>query len=173
MADGSAPVCAAHHISNEPMSELSYAVYMARRLPVSLLVRVVRRRFRPQEFPASLGTLYASSPDEALPQFYTSEEVWPAHRDKLRALAVDPGERLIATAGRSGVRDASAAVAASAIGAPVVRVWECADAEAKVQYTGHAAAVTKVAFLGSSGSSTVASLDVSGALHVWCRMTGG
>jgi hypothetical protein len=76
MADGSgmAPVCA-HHISNEPMSELSYAVYMARRLPISLLVRLVRRRFRPQEFPASLEALYSSSPDEALPQFYTSEEV--------------------------------------------------------------------------------------------------
>jgi len=53
------------------MSELSYAVYMARRLPVSLLVRVVRRCFRPQEFPASLEGLYAASPDEALPQFFT------------------------------------------------------------------------------------------------------
>lgn len=80
---------------------------------------------------------------------------------------------LVCMPGRSGVRDASAATAAATVGAPVVRVWECADAEAKVQYTGHAAAVTKVTFLGSSGSSAVASLDVSGALHVWCRMTGG
>jgi hypothetical protein len=35
-----------HHISNEPMSELSYAIYMARRLPVDLLVQLVRRSFR-------------------------------------------------------------------------------------------------------------------------------
>jgi hypothetical protein len=35
-----------HHISNEPMSELSYAIYMARRLPVELLVQLVRRSFR-------------------------------------------------------------------------------------------------------------------------------
>jgi hypothetical protein len=60
-----------HHISNEPMSELSYAIYMARRLPVELLVSLVRRSFRPAEYPASIEVLYLSSPDEALPQFYS------------------------------------------------------------------------------------------------------
>jgi WD repeat-containing protein 81 len=48
--DGASRAAAAavlpHHISNEPMSELSYAIYMARRLPVDLLVQLVRRSFR-------------------------------------------------------------------------------------------------------------------------------
>jgi len=50
-------------------------------------------------------------------------------------------------------------------------VWELADAEAKMQYTSHTAAVHQVTFLGAC-SSAVASLDVSGAIHVWDRTTG-
>lgn len=64
-----------HHISNEPLSELSYAIYMARRLPVELLVKLVRREFKPEEYPRSIEGLYHSSPDEALPQFYTDPQV--------------------------------------------------------------------------------------------------
>jgi hypothetical protein len=70
-----AAVVAPHHISNEPMSELSYAIYMARRLPVELLVSLVRRSFRPAEYPASIEVLYLSSPDEALTQFYMDPQV--------------------------------------------------------------------------------------------------
>lgn len=50
-------------------------------------------------------------------------------------------------------------------------MWELADAEAKMQYTSHTAAVHQVTFLGPC-SSAVASLDVSGAIHVWDRTTG-
>jgi hypothetical protein len=74
-AAAAAAIVPPHHISNEPMSELSYAIYMARRLPVELLVSLVRRSFRPAEYPASIEVLYHSSPDEALPQFYTDPKV--------------------------------------------------------------------------------------------------
>jgi hypothetical protein len=40
-----------------------------------------------------------------------------------------------------------------------------------MQYASHTAAVHQVSFLGP-GSSAVASLDVSGAIHVWSRATG-
>ncbi|WIA22803.1 hypothetical protein OEZ86_009755 [Tetradesmus obliquus] len=66
---------------------------------------------------------------------------WPAHRERMRALAVDPLERWLATAGRSGVREGGSAAASS-----VVRVWELADAETKVQHTRH--------WSGSSSSSS-------------------
>lgn len=59
-ADGLQGAVQPHHISNEPMSELSYAIYMARRLPVELLVQLVRRSFRysqgTAERPVSLNT---------------------------------------------------------------------------------------------------------------------
>jgi hypothetical protein len=74
-AAAAAAIVPPHHISNEPMSELSYAIYMARRLPVELLVSLVRRSFRPAEYPASIEVLFHSSPDEALPQFYTDPKV--------------------------------------------------------------------------------------------------
>lgn len=71
------------------------------------------------------------------------------------------------TAGRGGAREAGSSSGSNW----VVRVWELADAEAKVQYSAHTAAVHQVAFLGPH-SPAVASLDVSGAIHVWSRTTG-
>jgi WD40 repeat protein len=73
---------------------------------------------------------------------------------------------MLPSAGRGGAREGGGSQAPS-----VVRVWELADAETKVQYAGHSAAVHKLAFLGP-GSAAVASLDVSGAIHVWSRSTG-
>lgn len=77
----------------------------------------------------------------------------------------DPPAAAAAAAGRGGGREAGGPHS------PVVRVWELADAETKVQYAGHTAAVHKLAFLGPGGAA-VASLDVSGAIHVWSRSTG-
>eukprot|EP00879_Flechtneria_rotunda_P008480 GHRR01008885.1.p1 GENE.GHRR01008885.1~~GHRR01008885.1.p1 ORF type:complete len:607 (+),score=211.00 GHRR01008885.1:680-2500(+) len=73
---------------------------------------------------------------------------------------------IVFASGRAGIRDA-----AGSHPGPVVRVWELADGEAKVQYGCHTAAVHKLLFLGP-GSSAVASLDVAGAIHVWSRATG-
>lgn len=65
-----------HHISNEPLSELSYCIAKARVLPKSLLVKAVRATFRPREYPASLAAMYHGSPDEALPEFYSDPSVF-------------------------------------------------------------------------------------------------
>jgi hypothetical protein len=64
-----------HHISNEPLSEMSACIAAARRLPRALLQAVVRRGWRPGEYPPSIQALAASSPDEALPQFYCDPQV--------------------------------------------------------------------------------------------------
>lgn len=60
-----------HHVSNEPLSELSVAICLARRLPRRLLSALVRRRFRPEEYPSTVQALYLVSPDEAPPQLYS------------------------------------------------------------------------------------------------------
>lgn len=78
--------------------------------------------------------------------------------------------RSLFPAGRGGTREASGSSSGSGSNW-VVRVWELADAEAKVQYAAHTAAVHQVAFLGPC-SPVVASLDVSGAIHVWSRTSG-
>jgi hypothetical protein len=65
----------AHHISNEPLSEMSACIAAARRLPRALLQAVVRRGWRPGEYPPSIAALAASSPDEALPEFYCDPQV--------------------------------------------------------------------------------------------------
>ena len=43
-----------HHLS-ESLSELTYAIYMARRMPVSLLKTVVRSNFQAKEYPGKWG----------------------------------------------------------------------------------------------------------------------
>ena len=77
-------------------------------------------------------------------------------------------------AGRAAAQSpmAAASVGSSVGGSSsVVRVWELSDAEAKVQYSGHGAAVNRLVFLGAA-SSAVASLDVAGCIHIWDRGTG-
>lgn len=60
----------------------------ARRLPKGLLTSVVRPRFQPQEYPASLTRLYNWSPDEAIPEFYTDPLVFESIHPELLDLAV-------------------------------------------------------------------------------------
>ncbi|KAK9789958.1 hypothetical protein WJX73_004390 [Symbiochloris irregularis] len=60
-----------HHISDEALSELTYCIYKARRLPQDLLEACVRSTFAANEYPASMQRLYEWSPDECIPEFYT------------------------------------------------------------------------------------------------------
>ena len=66
----------AHHVNDEPLSELAVCIYTARRLPVALLQRVVRSVWEPGEYPATMERLYAWTPDEAIPEFFCDPEVF-------------------------------------------------------------------------------------------------
>ncbi|EFJ45702.1 hypothetical protein VOLCADRAFT_93838, partial [Volvox carteri f. nagariensis] len=90
---------------------------------------------------------------------------WPAHRDRIRALAAHPGECAVLTAGRGMVAGREG---------PVVRVWSLADCQARVQYGGHRAAVHALLLIRAAraGGAVVASLDAAAQLHVWAYDTG-
>ena len=63
-----------HHIT-EQFSDLTYYVYLARITPLPTLKRVVRERFVPAEYPPSLQRIYAWTPDECIPEFYTDASI--------------------------------------------------------------------------------------------------
>ena len=63
-----------HHIT-EQFSDLTYYVYLARITPLTTLKRVVRERFVPAEYPPSLQRIYAWTPDECIPEFYTDSSI--------------------------------------------------------------------------------------------------
>lgn len=50
--------------------------WQARRLPKEILQKVVRSYFEAHEYPASLQRMVSSSPDEALPQFFSDPAVF-------------------------------------------------------------------------------------------------
>ena len=94
---------------------------------------------------------------------------WRAHRDRLRAVAVDDGEALVVTAGKAGPRrggDSVTPAGAKQAGCDTARVWALADGRAGGEYGGHTARLTALA-LAAGPAPAVASLDAGGALHVW------
>jgi WD repeat-containing protein 81 len=60
----------------------------ARRLPIPLLTRVVRSVFSPKEYPASLQRLYATTPDEAIPEFYSDPLVFSSLHPDMADMAL-------------------------------------------------------------------------------------
>ena len=58
-----------HHVP-ENLSELTFCIYMARRMPMATLRRVVRSNFEAKEYPGSMARLFAWTPDECIPEFY-------------------------------------------------------------------------------------------------------
>jgi len=99
---------------------------------------------------------------------------WRAHRDRLRAVAVDDDEGLVVTAGKAGPRRGGGGAADAGSGpGPTqppgrdsARVWTLADGRAGGEYTGHAARIVALS-MTAGPSPAVASLDEGGALHVW------
>jgi serine/threonine protein kinase len=71
-----------HHIT-ENLSELTYHVYMARRLPLADLKRVVRAKFVPDEYPSSMDRIYRWTPDECIPEFYMDPTVFDSTHKNL------------------------------------------------------------------------------------------
>lgn len=49
---------------------------MARCTPLSVLKRIVRSEFVPEHYPNSMARMYAWSPDECIPEFYTDINVF-------------------------------------------------------------------------------------------------
>jgi hypothetical protein len=70
-----------HHIP-EVLAELTYTIYMARRVPMHVLQNVVRSYFVPEHYPFSMNRMYEWSPDECIPEFFMDPSVFESiHTD--------------------------------------------------------------------------------------------
>jgi Beige/BEACH domain len=68
-----------HHIPEPPLSDLTYFVYLARKVPMDVLKSQVRAEFRPAEYPTSMARMYSWSPDECIPEFFMDASVFVSH----------------------------------------------------------------------------------------------
>ncbi|KNE68092.1 hypothetical protein AMAG_19845 [Allomyces macrogynus ATCC 38327] len=73
-----------HHVTTF-LTDLSYYTYKARQSPKAVLVRHVRGKWAPNEYPTSLEQLYQWTTDECIPEFYASP-------DLVRSLHEDMGD---------------------------------------------------------------------------------
>ena len=71
-----------HHIT-ELFSDITFHVYLSRITPLSTLRRVVRERFVAAEYPPSMARIYAWTPDEAIPEFFTDPTIFVSRHKEL------------------------------------------------------------------------------------------
>eukprot|EP01028_Stygiella_incarcerata_P001962 TRINITY_DN1366_c0_g1_i5.p1 TRINITY_DN1366_c0_g1~~TRINITY_DN1366_c0_g1_i5.p1 ORF type:complete len:1439 (+),score=325.11 TRINITY_DN1366_c0_g1_i5:273-4589(+) len=79
-----------HHIT-EPLSEVTYFIYLARRKPIEVLQKFVRSTFVAKEYPKTISRMYTWSPDECIPEFYDSPEVFVSIHKEMEDLGLPDG----------------------------------------------------------------------------------
>jgi hypothetical protein len=77
----------AHHIT-ESLSDLTCHMYLARRTPKHRLVKAVRSRWQPNEYPSSMQRMYEWTPDECIPQFFTDPSIFSSIHEDMPDLQV-------------------------------------------------------------------------------------
>ncbi|KAL9647151.1 hypothetical protein ABK040_004867 [Willaertia magna] len=64
-----------HHVT-EPLSEITFFIYLARRKSLTELKKYVRHNYEPKEYPSSMTRMYQWTPDECIPEFYSDPNIF-------------------------------------------------------------------------------------------------
>ncbi|OQR92841.1 hypothetical protein ACHHYP_03160 [Achlya hypogyna] len=78
-----------HHVP-ENLSDITVAIYLARRLPLPLLRSIVRSSFESKEYPTTIARLYEWSPEECIPEFFLDASIFTSVHDEMPSLDLGP-----------------------------------------------------------------------------------